>query len=79
MTRNIEQGIVPREFSIFAGLDVDKRRIAVTFSDNDRVLKSLQMPYSSRDLLNYLDKNFGGRKIALVYEVVRPGLACTMI
>lgn len=64
-----QHGIVPREFSIFAGLDVDKKRIAVTFSDHERVLKSLQMPYSSQHLLNYLGKHFAGRKIALAYEV----------
>lgn len=68
MAIHVSQRIVPREFSIFAGLDVDKSRIAVTFSDHDRVLKSLQMPYSSVDLLNYLGKHFGDRRIALVYE-----------
>lgn len=69
MAKNMQQGIVPLEYSIFGGLDIDKRRIAVTFSDHQRVLKSLQMPYSSRDLLNYLNKHFGDQKIALVYEV----------
>ena len=65
---NKQQRIVPREFSIFGGLDVDKRRIAVTFSDHEQVLKSMQMAYSSRHLINYLGKHFGGRKIALAYE-----------
>jgi transposase len=69
MATDNQHRIVPREFSVFAGLDVDKKRIAVTFSDHERVLKSLQMPYSSQHLLNYLGKHFAGRKIALVYEV----------
>ena len=47
MVEPIRQGIIPRQYEIFAGLDVDKSRIAVTFSDHERLLKSLQMPYSS--------------------------------
>jgi len=69
MVEAIQQGIIPRQFEIFAGLDVDKSRIAVTFTDHESLLKSLQMPYSSEHLLNYLGKHFGGRKIALAYEV----------
>jgi hypothetical protein len=47
VAETIQQGIIPRQFEIFAGLDVDKSRIAVTFTDHERLLKSLQMPYSS--------------------------------
>jgi transposase len=69
MAETIQQGIIPRQFEIFAGLDVDKSRIAVTFTDHERLLKSLQMPYSSEHLLHYLGKHFADRKIALAYEV----------
>jgi transposase len=69
MVETIQPGIIPRQFEIFAGLDVDKSRIAVTFIDHERLLKSLQMPYSSEHLLNYLGKHFADRKIALAYEV----------
>ena len=62
-----QHGIVPREFSIFAGLDVDKKRIAVTFSDHERVLKSLQMPYSSRHLVG--SRKRGVASIAAVCPV----------
>jgi transposase len=61
--------IVPRQFDLFVGLDVDKSRIAVTMTDHERLLKSFQMPYCSEDLLHYLDKHFAGSQIALVYEV----------
>jgi hypothetical protein len=44
VVETIQQGIIPRQFEIFAGLDVDKSRIAVTFTDHERLLKSLQMP-----------------------------------
>jgi len=61
--------IVPRQFDLFVGLDVDKSRIAVTVTDHERLLKSFQMPYCCEDLLHYLDKHFVGHKIALAYEV----------
>jgi transposase len=43
--------------------------MAVTFGDHGQLLQSLQMPYSSSHLINYLDKHFAGCKIALAYEV----------
>ena len=41
---------VPRDYDIFAGLDVDKRSISVTFADHKGLLKSLRMPYSVEHL-----------------------------
>jgi transposase len=65
---SLQQVFVPGGFEIFAGLDVDKTRIAVTFTDHDRLLKSLQMPYSSQQLLNYTRKHFADRRVVFVYE-----------
>ena len=31
---------IPMEYEIFAGLDVDKRSIAVTFTDHAQVIRS---------------------------------------
>jgi transposase len=59
---------VPRDYDIFAGLDVDKRSIAMTFSDHQSLLRSLRLPYSSEQLLNYVHKNFPGQRVAFVYE-----------
>jgi len=61
--------IVPRQFDLFVGLDVDKSRMAVTVTNHERLLNSFQMPYGSEDLLHYLDNHFAGNKIALAYEV----------
>ncbi|MEW5980676.1 MAG: IS110 family transposase [Acidobacteriota bacterium] len=66
--QSLQQVLVPGEFEIFAGLDVDKTRIAITFTDHDRLLKSLQMPYSSQQLLNYTRKHFADRRVVFVYE-----------
>jgi transposase len=59
---------VPGEYHIFAGLDVDKRSIAMTFSDHKTLLKSLRLPYSSEQLLNYVRKHFPQQRVAFVYE-----------
>jgi len=60
--------IIPSQFEIFAGLDVDKKSMATTFTDHATLLKSLRLPYSATHLLNYVDKHFGGKRIAFVYE-----------
>jgi transposase len=59
---------VPGDYQIFAGLDVDKRSIAMTFSDHKTLLKSLRLPYSSAQLLNYVRKHFPQQRVAFVYE-----------
>ncbi len=59
----------PGQFDIFAGLDVDKRRMTTTFSDDQGTLfRSLSFPYSSQQLLNYVRKHFPDQRVAFVYE-----------
>ena len=69
MSGDIQQRIRPREFSVFAGLDVDKTRIAATFTDHEGVLASVQMAYSSQQLVNYLRRHCSNQRVALAYEV----------
>ncbi len=38
------QTFIPRNYEVFAGLDVDKRSISVTFTDHQGFLKSLRLP-----------------------------------
>jgi hypothetical protein len=59
---------VPREYDVFAGLDVDHHSIAVTFTDHQRLMQSLRLPYSARQLLSYVGKHFPGQRLAFVYE-----------
>jgi transposase len=68
MTTTQGSPFVPREYDIFAGLDVDKRSIAITFTDHGTMRKSLKLPYSSRQLLHYTGKHFPGQRVAFVYE-----------
>jgi len=58
----------PFEFDIFAGMDVDKRSISVTFVSHEAVLRSIKIPYDSKNLMRYVEKQFPEKRIAFVYE-----------
>src|ERR1700694_3367659 len=58
----------PRDYDVFAGLDVDHHSIAATFTDHDRLMRSLRLSYSATVLLNYVHKHFPGQRLAFVYE-----------
>ncbi len=59
---------VPQDHEIFAGLDVGKTSIAVTYRDHGELVKSLSMPYSSEHLLNYTRKHFSHQRVVFAYE-----------
>ncbi len=59
---------VPRQYDIFAGMDVDKTSIAVTFTDHEKAIKSMRAPNSATNLLNYVAKAFPGKRVAFAYE-----------
>jgi transposase len=62
------QTFIPRDYDLFAGLDVDKRSISVTFTGHSGFLKSLRMPYSVAHLLNHVRKHYPNQKVAFAYE-----------
>jgi hypothetical protein len=62
------QTFIPRDYDVFAGLDVDKRSISVTFTDPQGFVKSLRMPYSAEHLVNHVRKHFPNQKVAVAYE-----------
>jgi len=62
------QTFIPMDYDVFAGLDVDKRSISVTFTTHHGFLKSLRMPYSVEHLLNHVRKHFPAQKVAFAYE-----------
>lgn len=61
-------GFVPRNYDVFAGLDVDKTSIAVTFTDHDGTTKSMNIPYNADNLIHYVKNKFEGKRIAFAYE-----------
>ena len=62
------QTFIARDYAVFAGLDVDKRSIAVTFTDQQGGLKSRRMPYRVEPLVTYVRKHFAGQRVAFAYE-----------
>jgi transposase len=62
------QVFIPRNYQVFAGLDVDKHSIAVTFCNHEGLLRSVRLPYSAPQLLNYVRKHFPAQRLAFVYE-----------
>jgi transposase len=63
-----EQTFIPARYDVFAGLDVDKRSIAVTFTTHQGFLKSLRLPYSVEQLVTYVRKQFPAQQVAFAYE-----------
>jgi transposase len=59
---------IPHDYDVFAGLDVDKRSISVTFTNHQGFIRSLSMPYKVDHLVNYVRKHFSDQKIAFAYE-----------
>lgn len=59
---------IPRDYDVFGGLDVDKKSMAVTFTDHGSMQKSFKLPYSASQLLSYTRKHFPGQRVAFVYE-----------
>ena len=59
---------VPRDYDVFAGLDVDKRSISVTFTDHQGLSRSMRIPYSVEHLWTYVSKHFAGQQVAFAYE-----------
>jgi transposase len=69
MTKQLQyRTFIARDYDIFGGLDVDKKSMAVTFRDHGIMRKSLRLPYSGSQLLNYTEKHFPGQRVAFVYE-----------
>jgi len=65
---DITAKFLPRDYDIFAGLDVDKKHIDATFSDHAQGMKSMKIPYSADHLLAYTRRHFPGKRVAFAYE-----------
>jgi len=59
---------IPLDYDVFAGLDVDKRSISVTFSNHQGFIRSMRIPYKVDHLVNYVRNHFTEQKVAFAYE-----------
>lgn len=64
----LNHALVSCHYDIFAGLDVDKTSISVTFMNHQKVIRSMRIPYSAEHLLSYIRKHFPDQRVAFVYE-----------
>ena len=75
----MESGIfVPRDYDVFAGLDVDKKSISVTFSDHQGLIKSVRMPYSVEQSTMFANTT-ATRGWRLPMRPGRRGMDCTTV
>ena len=56
---------VPRDYEVFAGLDVDKRSISVTFTDHQGLSRSVRIPYRVEQLLTTRGSTLRAKKSPL--------------
>lgn len=59
---------IPRDYEVFAGLDVDKRSMSVVFTDHNGTMRALRMAGKATPLVNYVRKHFAGQRVAFAYE-----------
>src|SRR6267142_1690346 len=64
----VQAQFVPRNYDVFGGLDVDKKSMAVSFTDHRQLKQALRLPYSAELLLSYVRKHFPEQRVAFVYE-----------
>jgi len=60
--------IVPQEYDVFIGMDVDSRSIVLTQVDHLGIGKSVSMPHQGSFLLRYVGKHLREQRIAFAYE-----------
>jgi len=60
--------IIPRDYDVFAGTDVDKRNYAVTFLDHQGRSKSIAMNAKPEQLVQTTRNLFPGKKVCFAYE-----------
>ena len=63
-----EWGIVPLEYDVFIGLDVDMKSVALTSFDHKQHIDSLKMSSKAEVLINYTRKKYPDKRVAFAYE-----------
>lgn len=59
---------VPNEYDIFLGIDVDKKRFAMTIKDRLQFHKRLITPSNPEALCQYIKKHFANKQVVCGYE-----------
>ena len=59
---------IPRDYDVFAGLDVDKKSMSIVFANHEGSQRALRMAHDATPLVNYVRKHFAGQRVAFAYE-----------
>jgi len=57
-----------QECDLFVGLDVDKSSMSVSVRDREAIIRSVTMPYDSKNLLSFVENSYSGKRVAFAYE-----------
>lgn len=69
MTATGSPTIVPLEYDIFVGMDVDKKSVAVTTYDHNKKISFFKTSNQAGKIINYMQKHFPDKKVVMAYEV----------
>ena len=69
MTASGSPIIVPLEYDIFVGMDVDKKSVAVTVYDHNQKISFFNTANQAKKITSYMRKHFSDKKVVLAYEV----------
>jgi len=58
----------PRDYDVFVGADVDKKKFVVTMMDHANIRKTVTLPYSAEQLLRTVRSHFPNRRPIFAYE-----------
>jgi len=62
------RALIPRQYDIFVGLDVDKTSISLTCVDHEQMVQSVRIPHRATHVLGYVRRHFAEKRIAFAYE-----------
>jgi len=85
-----QEKIIPLEFDMFVGMDVDKLSIAITVVDHYFFYKAFKIPYDPDAVVNYMKKHFPKKRIVFAYEsgptgcglhdrIIKAGYPCLVV
>lgn len=63
-----KRGILPLDYDVFVGLDVDKQKLVAHFVSFGGLDQAVTLPYDAQNLLRHVGNHYGKGQVAFVYE-----------
>ncbi len=68
LVQSSQRSYCPADFTLFIGMDVDKRSIDLTCADFRQIIRSVHIPHDAAGLIRYVRKHFPEEKVLFAYE-----------